>query len=119
MNPRSLYISYGILLAALGTIGFMLTHAKSALISGLASGGIMILISFFVANKIVFNIAKILNLVLIGVFGWRSTIAMNALMAGNNSKLVPATLLSLMALVSVAVLTISLLKAKTSPEEQA
>lgn len=117
MNPRSLYLGYGVILAALGIIGFVMTHAKSALISGLACGGVMIVISFFVANKIVFNTAKILNLVLIGIFGWRSTIAMNDLMAGNNSKLIPATLLSLMALISVVTLAISLLKSKTSSQE--
>ena len=48
MSLKNLYLYYGISLGALGLVGFVLTHAKSALISGLASAAIMVALSFFV-----------------------------------------------------------------------
>ncbi len=111
MKPRTLYASYGTALIILGIVGFFLTHAKSALISGLVSGILMILMSLLVGR---FNaaklIAKILNTLFLGAFAWRSTLAMNAVAAGDSEKLIPAILISLMALISVAALTISILK---------
>jgi len=85
------------------------SHPKSALISGLASGAILILASFFATGKIGSVLAKVLNLLLLGVFGWRSTLAIAALNNGLEGKLIPSVLLSLMALVSVVVLALSFL----------
>lgn len=111
MNPRTLYSSYGTALIILGIIGYFLTYAKSALISGLATGVIMLICSTLV-NKfnVVKLIAKIFNVLFLGAFVWRSTLAMTALNAGNMDKLIPALLISLMALISVSVLAISILK---------
>jgi uncharacterized membrane protein (UPF0136 family) len=106
---QTLYLNYGISIAALGLVGFLLTHAKSALISGLASGAILILISYFVEKfNIVKIIAKIVNLLLLGVFSWRTTLLVIALMNEHPEKLVPAILLGTMALVSLATLILSL-----------
>ena len=113
MGAKKLYLSYGIAIVVLGVVGFILTHAKSALISGLASGAILILLSFFATGKIGSVIAKIINILLLGVFSWRSTIAITALTNGAEAKLISSILLSLMALISVGVLAVSFL-AKTS-----
>lgn len=109
MDHKKLYLFYGIAIAILGVVGFLMTHAKSALISGLASGAILIAVSFFSTNKIGSIVAKVLNLLLLGVFGWRSTLAITAFSNGHEDKLVPSVLLSLMALISVVVLAVSLL----------
>ncbi len=111
MNPRTLYSSYGTALILIGLVGYLLTHAKSALISGLATGVLMIVFSTLV-NKfdVVQLIAKIFNVLFLGVFAWRSTLVMNALAAGDSEKLIPAILLSLMALISVCVFAVSILK---------
>ncbi len=111
MNPRTLYSSYGTALILIGLIGYFLTHAKSALISGLATGVIMIVISTLVNKfKVLSLIAKIFNVLFLAAFAWRSTLVMNALAAGDSEKLIPAILLSLMALISVCTLAISILK---------
>lgn len=111
MNPRTLYSSYGTALILIGLVGYFLTHAKSALISGLVSGVIMIVLSTLVNKfKVVQLIAKIFNVLFLGAFAWRSTLVMNALAAGNNEKLIPAVLLSAMALISVCTLAVSILK---------
>lgn len=96
------------LISALGIMGFLLTHAKSALISGLASGIIMIVLSFFVSNNSVVLAARIVNGLLLAVFGWRSFLAINAVILGNISKLIPALLITSMAVISLITLTLSL-----------
>lgn len=108
---HTLYLNYGISIAVLGLVGFFLTHAKSALISGLASGAILILISLFV-NKFNFVqiIGKVVNVLLLGVFSWRTSIAVMALLNDHPEKLVPAILLGTMALVSLATLLLSFKK---------
>ena len=113
MNPRTLYSSYGTALVFIGLTGYILTHAKSSLISGLATGVIMIICSTLV-NKfsVVKIIAKVFNVLFLGAFVWRSTLAMNAVNAGDAGKLLPALLISLMALISVSVLAVSILKPK-------
>lgn len=107
MKANSLYFIYGILLSALGISGFLLTHAKSALISGLASGLIMVVLSFFTANKTVALIAKIVNAVLLLAFSWRSFLVINAVANGNMSKLTPAILIGSMAVISLLILILS------------
>lgn len=108
---HTLYLNYGISLGVLGLVGFFLTQAKSALISGLASAAIIIAISFFIdkapALKIV---AKVINVLLLGVFSWRTTMAIIALLNDHPEKLIPAILLATMALVSLATLVLSLKK---------
>ena len=110
MKTNSLYLTYGILIAALGLTGFLLTHAKSALISGLASGTILVVLSFFVEKSPVAMAAKIVNFLLIGVFGWRTFAAFTAFQAGNQAKLTPLILLSAMALISLIVFVSTLKK---------
>lgn len=105
---KSLYLSYGITIAVLGLIGFFLTHAKSALISGLASAAILIALAFFVDKSgVVAMIAKLVNSLLLGVFAWRSSLAVMALMNDHPEKLIPSILLVLMALVSFFTLVAS------------
>jgi len=113
MQKSKLYLIYGISLAALGLLGFLVTHAKSALISGLASGALMLAFSFFVEKvKIVDIIARIGNILLIGVFAWRSSLAIMAVNNGNQNKLIPAIILSVMAVISVVVLVMNFLNKK-------
>lgn len=108
---HTLYLNYGISIAALGLVGFFLTHAKSSLISGLASGAILILISFFVDKfDVVKIVGKVVNILLLGVFTWRTTLALMALLNEHPEKLVPTILLATMALVSLATLLLSLKK---------
>jgi len=108
---HSLYLNYGITITTLGLIGYFLTHAKSALISGLASGAILVLISFFV-NQVNFVkiIGKVVNVLLLGVFTWRTSLATIAFIGGAGEKLIPAILLALMAIVSLVVFVLSLKK---------
>jgi uncharacterized membrane protein (UPF0136 family) len=108
---HTLYLNYGISLGVLGLVGFFLTHAKSALISGLASAAIIIAISFFIDKVPVLKIvAKVINVLLLGVFSWRTTMAIIALLNDHPEKLIPAILLATMALVSLATLVLSLKK---------
>ena len=116
MNPRTLYLSYGLVILAIGLIGWLITHAKSALISGLATGGIMILISFFASGGIARIVAKVFNVLFLGAFAWRSTLAISALSAGDQAKFIPSVLLSLMAIASVVALAISILKPPVKEE---
>ncbi|MDA0772369.1 MAG: hypothetical protein O3C63_05440 [Cyanobacteria bacterium] len=117
MNQKTLYLLYGFSILTLGLVGFYLTHAKSALISGAASASIIILLSFFICkSKVVLIATRVVNVLLIGAFAWRSTLAMTALTAGNGDKLIPAILISVMALVSVAAFGISLLSPKYPTE---
>jgi uncharacterized membrane protein (UPF0136 family) len=109
MDHKKLYLFYGIVIAFLGVVGFILTQAKSALISGLASGALIIFVSFFAASKIGALTSRVLNIILLGVFSWRSTLAITAFANGHEDKLVPSILLSMMALISVVVLAVSFL----------
>ncbi|MCH2228250.1 MAG: TMEM14 family protein [Candidatus Caenarcaniphilales bacterium] len=110
MNNK-IFTTYGAFLILMGLIGFFLTHAKSALISGLASGAIMLALSFFIKNTVINYISKGLTLVFLGVFTWRFTLALMAFSGGNAEKLIPTIILGLMAFVSLFTLIISLLKA--------
>lgn len=114
MKANSLYLVYGLIIATLGVLGFVLTHAKSALISGLASAVIIVALSFFTSNKIGAIVAKVVNVILLGVFSWRATLALTALAAGNSAKLIPGILLAAMALVSLIVLIVSFIKSNRS-----
>lgn len=118
MHPKKLYLFYGIAIVVLGLIGFILTHAKSALISGLASGAVLILLSFFASGKIGSVIAKAVNSLLLLVFAWRSTLAITALSNGHEGKLIPSVLLSLMALISVVALAVSFLTKETVSKDR-
>ncbi len=102
MSIKTLYLIYSALIASLGLLGFLLTHAKSALISGLASGALMAILALGVEkNKGVAKITKFINLLLLAVFSWRAYIATHAwLWHSQSSKMLPALLLILMALVS-------------------
>ena len=107
---HSLYLNYGIAIGVLGLIGFLITHAKSALISGLASALILIIISFLIEKPFVTIVAKVVNILLLGVFSWRASLAVTAFMHEQPEKLIPAMLLSLMAIVSLVVLFLSFRK---------
>jgi uncharacterized membrane protein (UPF0136 family) len=109
MDNKKLYLFYGIIIVFLGVVGFILTQAKSALISGLASGSLIIIASFFASSKPGAVVSKILNIALLAVFSWRSTLAIMAFTNGHEDKLVPSILLSMMALISVVVLAVSFL----------
>lgn len=112
MKQQNVYLLYGLILMILGLLGFYLTHAKSALISGLASAALMIGLSFLTKNSVALMITRGLNLALLGVFVWRSSLAISAVSAGSEEKFIPAILLSLMALVSIGALAVSLLSPK-------
>ena len=107
---QSLYLNYGISIGVLGLVGFLLTHAKSALISGLASAVVLIVISFLIEKPFVSTIARVVNILLLGVFSWRASLAVTALVHEHPEKAVPAILLTLMALVSLVVLFLSFRK---------
>jgi uncharacterized membrane protein (UPF0136 family) len=108
---HTLYLNYGISLGILGLIGYFLTQAKSALISGLASAAILIAISFFIEKvPVLKTVARVINILLLGVFSWRTTMAIIALLNDHPEKLVPGILLATMALVSLATLVLSLKK---------
>lgn len=118
MNLRFLYLSYGVSLLLLGLVGYFLTFAKSALISGLISGLIMLIMGFLVERFAPIKIvAKIFNILFLGAFAWRSTLAMTALTQGHADKLIPSILLSLMALISVGVLALSILVKKSVKQD--
>jgi uncharacterized membrane protein (UPF0136 family) len=106
----SLYLNYGISIGVLGLVGFLLTHAKSALISGLASAVVLIIIAFLIEKPFVSIIAKVINIMLLGVFSWRASLAITAFMNEHPDKLVPGILLAVMALVSLVVLFLSFRK---------
>jgi hypothetical protein len=105
---KKIYFFYGLILALLGVTGFVLTHAKSALISGLASAAIIVALSFFMKSKAVRLVTYSLNTLLIGVFSWRFWLALSAFMSGNEAKLIPAALLGKMALFSIIALVLAL-----------
>jgi uncharacterized membrane protein (UPF0136 family) len=114
MNKRSLYLIYGVVVLILGLTGYFLTHAKSALISALAAGLTMMIMGLLVDKfSVIPLIAKIFNLVFLGAFSWRSTMAIMALNNGHQDKLIPSILLSLMALISVVVFALSVLVKKS------
>ncbi len=110
MKTNSLYLTYGILIALLGVAGFVLTHAKSSLISGLVSGAILVALSFFIEKSSVAMAAKIVNALLLGMFSWRVSKPLMAFMAGNPDKLIPVILLSAMALISLIVFVFTIKK---------
>jgi uncharacterized membrane protein (UPF0136 family) len=114
MNKRALYLIYGVVVLILGLTGYFITHAKSALISALAAGLIMMIMGLLVDKfSVIPLIAKIFNLVFLGAFAWRSTMAITALNNGHPDKLIPSILLSLMALISVIVFALSVLVKKS------
>jgi uncharacterized membrane protein (UPF0136 family) len=113
MNKKQLYLIYGVLVLVLGLVGYFLTHAKSALISALVAGLIMMIMGLLV-DKFSFMpvVARVFNLLFLGAFAWRSSMAITALVNGHGDKLIPSVLLSLMALISVGVLAIDILTKK-------
>ncbi|NQY79050.1 MAG: hypothetical protein HRT47_01940 [Candidatus Caenarcaniphilales bacterium] len=111
---KKIFTSYGLFLISMGLIGFFLTHAKSALISGVASGTIILSLSFFIEKTFVNYISKGLTLAFLGVFTWRFTLALMAFSGGNAEKLTPTIILGLMAFVSLFTLVISLFKKETN-----
>lgn len=97
-----LYFIYGNVLLISGVAGYVLTHAKSALISGSISALVMIVLSIFAAKPgFVRIIARVINVILGCVFTWRAFLALSALQAGNPDKLIPTILLAVMMLASV------------------
>ena len=108
MKSKSLYLAYASTIAVLGVVGFLLTHAKSALISGLASAVVIAALAFFVEKSGIASIAaKVVNVLLLGVFSWRSTLAITAVLNEHPEKLIPSVLLVLMAMVSLGALVAS------------
>lgn len=101
---KTLYLNYGITLAALGLLGYFLTHAKSALLSGLISGIVLVILALLIKKPFVAIIAKVINILLLAVFSWRSSLAITALLNQHPEKTVPAILLLSMAIVSLVVL---------------
>jgi|GEM_PF-6762050 len=113
MNKKQLYLIYGVSVLVLGLVGYFLTHAKSALISALVAGLVMMIMGLLV-DKFGFIqlVARVFNLLFLGAFTWRSSMAITALVNGHADKLIPSVLLSFMALISVAVLAIDILTKK-------
>ncbi len=111
MSNQKLYSIYGLIILALGLGGYLITHAKSALISGLAAGSIMIALSFFVEKaKAVKITAMVFNFLFLVAFTWRGFLAIMALLNEHPEKLIPSILLAAMAIVSVVVFIFSLEK---------
>ncbi len=113
MSLKKLYGIYGVLVLALGLLGFCLTAAKSALITGLAAGTVFLILSFVIKNnKVIIVFARFCNIALIGAFAWRFVKAMSLFSAGDESKLIPMALLFLLALLSVSVFLVSVIRPK-------
>jgi uncharacterized membrane protein (UPF0136 family) len=109
MSPKRLYLYYGISILILGLLGFLLTQAKSALITALAAGSLFVTLSFIVrSNKFFILLAKVFNFALIGAFAWRFSKALILFNNGDASKLLPMILLALLAILSLAVFAKSL-----------
>lgn len=118
MDLKKLYLFYGLVIGFLGILGFLLTQAKSALISGLISASLLIVVSFFANGQIGNFLAKFINILLLGTFTWRTVLAITALTNDHPEKLIPSILLSLMALVSVVVAAISFLTKETVSKDR-
>lgn len=100
MDLKKLYIGYGLTLLVSGLLGFWLTHAKSALISGTASAVVIILLAFFTTHsKTLTWIPVGVNLVLALVFSWRFILVYQAL-STNPEKTTAAIFLGIMGLAS-------------------
>lgn len=111
MSCQKLYTIYGSIVMALGLIEYLLTHAKSSLISGLASGVIMIGLAFFVEKiKAVKITAMVFNFLFLVIFTWRASLAIMALVNDHPEKFIPSLLLAALAVVSVIVFIFSLEK---------
>lgn len=87
----------------------MLTHAKSALISGTASGLLILALSFLVRknNFIDWGLIALTGL-FASVFSWRFSLAFGAYQNGAADKLVAAMILAVMMVASIITLLIAI-----------
>eukprot|EP01112_Ceratiomyxa_fruticulosa_P003918 TRINITY_DN1423_c0_g1_i1.p1 TRINITY_DN1423_c0_g1~~TRINITY_DN1423_c0_g1_i1.p1 ORF type:complete len:129 (+),score=6.94 TRINITY_DN1423_c0_g1_i1:39-425(+) len=103
---------YAVFIAVMGIIGFLTNpaKAKSALISGLVSGGLCLVWSYLISNGSSNTskwgcIAGFVSCLVLGfVFAWRAFLAWNSYLSGQEEKLVPAVLTSVMSLASAVTL---------------
>lgn len=92
-----------------GVGGFLITHAKSALISGTASGLIIIALSFFVQKNNFLDWASIaLTGLFASVFSWRFSLAFSAFQNGASDKLAAAIILGIMMVASIITLLMAI-----------
>ena len=96
MDAKKIFLVFGIVLLGAGITGFMMTGAKSALISGSVTGLIMIASSMLSCKNDSFTkIGVLLTMIFTGVFAWRFSLVLEAAKL-NPDKNIAANLLGVM-----------------------
>ena len=96
MEAKKIFLGYGILLLGAGIIGFMMTGAKSALISGSVTGIIMVGSSMLTCKNDAFTkFGVLITMLFTGVFAWRFSLVLEAAKL-NPDKNIAANLLGVM-----------------------
>eukprot|EP01113_Clastostelium_recurvatum_P047091 TRINITY_DN8342_c0_g1_i1.p1 TRINITY_DN8342_c0_g1~~TRINITY_DN8342_c0_g1_i1.p1 ORF type:complete len:131 (+),score=13.44 TRINITY_DN8342_c0_g1_i1:22-414(+) len=107
---------YAFLLVIIGTLGYVSNRAKagSALISGVACGGVSLMCSYLMYRGVPYSatLTVVVLVLLDGVFGWRAFLAWSAFLSGQHEKIVPAGLTSAMFALTLYVLPTVLAAAK-------
>jgi hypothetical protein len=117
MNKKQLYLIYGGLITASGCIEFVLTEAKSVLISTMTMSFIIELMGVLIEKySLIQIVARIFNLIFLGVFTWRANMAITALINGHSDKLIISIVLGLMTLISFTVFFIDIFTKNLSSE---
>lgn len=103
-------MQYGIFLIAAGLVGFLSNpeKAKTALISGGTFGALAFVLGVMMKRGVVWSgvAAKVLVLLLSGVFVWRAWASWSAYAGGQSAKLTAAIIITTMCLASLAMLTV-------------
>ncbi|MFM1769580.1 MAG: hypothetical protein RJA22_2109 [Verrucomicrobiota bacterium] len=98
-------IGYGVFLALMGLAGFLTNpeKAKTALLSGGTFGALSVLWGWLMQRGLGFSrwAAFATTVLLLGVFSWRAAVSWEAFAIGNSAKLIPAILISTMAIASL------------------
>jgi uncharacterized membrane protein (UPF0136 family) len=110
MNKTQLaktFLFYGIFLILIGILGYVSNpeKAKTALLSGGTFGLLNIALSFFIdkgagwPRRLGLGLSSFLSL----VFAWRASVSWLAVIQGNDSKVIAASLITLMLVASLVV----------------
>jgi len=99
-------VGYGVFLLLCGQVGFLLTDAKTALISGSVSAALALGLAWGAAEGWRWTRYAALGLCVVfgAAFTWRSTVAWLAVIGGTSEKLPVAVLITLMLTASVVTL---------------
>jgi hypothetical protein len=107
-RAAKLMMGYAVFVVIIGVASYVLIgpEAKTALMSGGGVGLICLVLGALIGQGKAWALpASIGALILVcGVFIWRSSVAWMAYAAGQGEKIVPATLISLMLIVALAIL---------------